>query len=197
MFRVIGVNLVPMAALIFAAAGHGVEMGAVNGAVVATGLANNANIVISLEAPNLEVRPPAQPVEMDQKNRVFVPHVLAVMRGTTIRFLNSDGVAHNVFSPEGRYDLGSWSQGQSKQYTLRKAGVYTQLCHLHPEMEAFVIVLDTPYFATTNDDGAFQIPNVPSGNYTLAAWSEKLKRATQPIAVQSGNPMSVHLTLTR
>jgi hypothetical protein len=102
--------------------------------------------------------------------------------------VNNDAIAHSVFSPEGRYDLGSWSQGHSKEHTFTKVGVYTQLCHQHPEMEAFVIVLDTPYFATTKQDGAFQMSDVPAGRYTLVAWSEIFRGPDSPSRLSPDNP---------
>jgi plastocyanin len=180
-----------------AVAAPGADNGTVSGTVAAKGLPNAANIVISLEAPGLAARPPAAPLEVDQKNQVFIPHVLPVVRGATVRFLNSDPFAHNVFSPEGRYDLGSWPQGQAREHTFTKAGVYTQLCRVHPEMEAFIVVLDTPYFATTRPDGAFQIANVPAGRYTLVAWSDKLKTTRQAVTVEPGKNTSVQVTLGR
>jgi plastocyanin len=173
------------------------DNGSVTGTVTAKGLSTNGDVVVSLQAPGLSPKPPAKPIEIDQKGKVFIPHVRAVLNGTTVRFLNSDTFAHNVFSPEGRYDLGSWQQGQTKDHAFTKPGVYTQLCRIHPEMEAFVVVLDTPYFTTTGPTGAFQIANVPPGRYTLVAWSEKLKEARQPITVEAGTPTTVHLTLTR
>jgi plastocyanin len=173
------------------------ENGTVTGIVMAKGLSTNADVVVSLQAPGLSPQPAAKPVGVDQKGKVFMPHVLAVVRGTTVRFLNSDPFAHNVFSPEGRYDLGSWVQGQYKDHVFAKSGVYTQLCRIHPEMAAFVVVLDTPYFATTDQAGAFQISNVPPGPYTLVAWSEKLKETRQAITVEPGKPAPVHVTLTR
>ena len=130
-------------------------------------------------------------------NKKFTPHVLPVVTGTTVRFLNSDPVGHNVFSPEGKYNLGTWPQGETKDHRFDKPGVYTQLCRVHAEMEAYVVVLDTPYFATTNKAGAFEITNVPPGQYTLVVWSEKLKELKQPITVAAGKPVSVDLTLGR
>lgn len=169
----------------------------VTGRITAKGLPTSAGIVVSLEAPGLNVVPPARPVEMDQKGMQFLPRVLPVVRGTTIRFLNSDAVGHNVFSPEGRYNLGTWPQGETRDHTFSKPSVYTQLCRVHPEMEAFVVVLDTPYFATTDRTGAFEITNVPPGKYTLVAWSEKLKTARQVVSMEAGKPVTVSLTLTK
>lgn len=173
------------------------ENGSVTGTVTAKGLRTSANIVVSLQAPGLKLAPPGKPIEMDQKGMLFIPHVLAVVTGTTVKFLNSDPVAHNVFSPEGKYNLGTWPQGETKEYKYDKPGVYSQLCRVHPEMEAYVVVLDTPYFATTDKTGAFDIKNVPAGSYTLVAWSEKLKQVKQPITVEAGKPATVNLTLSR
>jgi plastocyanin len=173
------------------------QTGAVSGSVTAKGLRTNAGVVVSLQAPETTVTPPAKPLEMDQKGMVFAPHVMAVVRGTRVQFLNSDAVAHNVFSPEGKYNLGTWPQGDSREHAFDKPGVYTQLCRVHPEMEAFVVVLDTPYFAVTDKAGAFEIKDVPAGTYTLTAWSEKLKSSKQEVTVESGKPTLVELTLTR
>lgn len=172
------------------------QSGAVAGKITAKGLPSSAGIVVSLEAPGLKVTPPPKPVEMDQRRMEFLPHVLPIVRGTTVRFLNNDRFGHNVFSPEGRYDLGNWTRGQTRDYTFTKSGVYTQLCRLHSAMIALVVVLDTPYFATTDPNGAFEMTNVPPGKYTLVAWGDKLKTLRQPVAVQTGKPLAVALTLT-
>ena len=128
--------------------------GSVTGTVTAANLRTSANMVVSLDAPGLKVTPPSAPAVMDQKDMHFDPHVVAIVKGGTVKWLNDDTVAHNVFSPEGGYDLGTWQHGQSKDHTFAKPGVYTQLCRLHPEMEGFVDVLATPYFAVTGADGA-------------------------------------------
>src|SRR5579864_3044427 len=105
MARFIHSNLVLATVLTAAGLVRAGDTGSVSGTVVATGLPDNADVVISLQAPDLPLEPPAQPVEIDQRNYVFEPHVMAVVSGTTVRFLNSDAIAHSVFSPEGRYDL--------------------------------------------------------------------------------------------
>jgi len=176
---------------------EGAENGAVSGTVVAKGLRTSAGVVVSLVAPGLTVTPPKQPVEMDQKQMQFLPHVMPVVTGTTVRFLNSDPVPHNVFSPEGKYNLGTWPMGQARDHKFDKPGAYTQLCRVHPEMEAFVVVLDTPYFAATDASGRFEIKGVAPGAYKLVAWSEKLKSAQQEVTVESGKTLTVDLTLTR
>jgi plastocyanin len=176
---------------------QGAENGAVSGTIVAKGLRTTAGIVVSLVAPGLAVTPPKQPLEMDQRQMQFLPHVLPVVAGTTVRFLNSDPVPHNVFSPEGKYNLGTWPTGQSKDHTFDKPGVYTQLCRVHPEMEGFVVVLDTPYFAVTDASGKFEIKAVPPGQYNVAVWHQKLKAPPKPVTVEAGKAASVDFTLGR
>jgi plastocyanin len=176
---------------------QGGENGAVSGTVVAKGLRTSAGVVVSLVAPGLTVTPPRQSVEIDQKQMQFLPHVMPVVTGTTVHFLNSDPVPHNVFSPEGKYNLGTWPTGQGRDYKFEKPGVYTQLCRVHPEMEAFVVVLETPYFAATDASGRFEIKGVAPGAYKLVAWSEKLKSAQREVTVESGKTLTVDLTLTR
>ena len=186
----------PIAAVVLLLAhGANAQSGTVTGSVTAAGLRTNGDVVISLQAPGLKLYPPAKPVGMDQRGMLFIPHVLPVVTGTTVKFLNSDAVGHNVFSPEGKYNLGTWPQGETKDQKFDKPGVYTQLCRVHSEMEAYVVVLDTPYFTTTDKTGAFQIKNVPPGTYTLVAWSEKLKSVKQPLTVEAGKPATVNLVL--
>ncbi len=171
--------------------------GSVTGKITAKGLRSSADIVVSLKAPGLTVTPPGKAPEMDQKGMLFIPHVLPVVVGTTVKFLNSDPYAHNVFSPDGKYNLGTWETGDTRDYKFTKPGIYTQLCRVHPEMEAFVVVLETPYFAVTNKTGQFTIKGVPAGNYTLVAWSEKLKKAEQAVTVESGKTATVDITLSK
>ncbi len=126
----------------------------------------------------------------------FIPHVVAVQKGTTVVFHNSDSVRHNVFTPDGdKYNLGTWGQNETKAHTFNAPGVFHQLCNIHPEMGAVVMVLENPYFAVTGPDGKFKIENVPPGSYTLKAWSEKLPEATKQVTVAAGAPSDVRVEL--
>lgn len=182
------------AAMIGTAAQSG---GGVQGKISVTGKRTNADVVVSLAAPGLPLAPPKVPLEMDQKGLQFKPHVVAVVKGTAIRFLNNDQEDHNVYSPEGGYNLGTWPPGQTRDQVFDRPGVYTQLCRVHPDMEAFIVVLETPYFAVTDAKGAYSIINVPPGTYTLTTWGKRLKKVEQPITVTAGAPKTVDLTLGR
>lgn len=171
--------------------------GSIQGTVTVAGGRSGANVVVSLAASGLAVSPPQAPIEMDQKRLLFIPHVLAVVKGTTVRFLNSDEEDHNVYSPEGGYNLGTWAPGRTREQLFDKPGVYTQLCRIHPDMEAFVVVLDTPYFAVTDAKGRYAIGNVPAGQYTLTTWGKRLKRMERPVTVSDGASVTIDLSLTR
>lgn len=194
--RIIPGAFLALAALLVSASAQaqGVD---VSGTITAKGLSSSGDIVVSLAAPGLKTTPPAKPADIDQKGMKFIPHVLPVVKGTTVEFLNSDPLGHNVFSPEGKYNLGTWPQGQMHTHTFVKPGVYTQLCRVHAEMAAFVVVLDTPYYAVTRPDGSFDIPHVPAGQYTLVAWSETLNEGKEKIVVADGKPTKVQLTLSK
>jgi len=173
------------------------EASTVKGTVSGKRLRSSEGIVVSLEAPGLEVKPPKAPVRIDQKSFQFVPHVTAVVRGTTVRFLNSDPEQHNVYSPEGRYDLGTWPPGEWRDHVFDKEGAFTQLCKIHPDMLAFVVVLGTPYFAVADKKGRFTIKDVPAGKYKLVAWSEKLDGLEQEIVVKDGQPLNLDLFIAQ
>ena len=116
----------------------------------------------------------------------FIPRVVPVVVGTTVDFLNSDALLHNVFSPDAcadRFNLGTWPQGQTKSFTFKKECFASLLCKVHPEMEGFVAVLPTPWFAVTSADGSYHIKDVPDGTYTVKVWHPKLKAAQKSVTV--------------
>jgi len=160
--------------------------GTITGTVTAKPDKYAANAVVYIESvKDSTFKPPAKPAVMDQKDLEFIPHVLPIVAGTTVRFENHDNVSHNVFSPDkcaGEFNLGTWPPGESKDHTFKDAGcAATILCIVHPDMEAYVVVLQNPYYAVTGSGGSFTIEDLPAGKYTLAIWSEKLK--AEPVQV--------------
>jgi plastocyanin len=138
--------------------------------------------------------PPKQNAFMSQKNLVFAPHILPVLKGTTVDFTNDDTVAHNVFSPPGaatRFNLGLYGPGVKKTVTFDSLGEVPLLCVVHPEMLGYVIVLQNPYFALTDTAGKFQIKNVPPGTYQLKVWDEKVEGSPQQVVVTAGKTTTV------
>ena len=161
--------------------------GSISGKIKARGAKNGGDAVIYVDKIESKTfSPPKEHVRMDQKGLAFRPHVLPILVGTTVDFLNSDDVLHNVFSPDqcaSKFNLGTWPKGQIKSYTFKDPGcTATLLCNVHPEMEGFVVVLETPYFAVSDKEGSYTIKDIPPGKYTLKIWHEKLKG--QPVAVE-------------
>jgi plastocyanin len=168
--------------------------GTISGKINAKSAKFRRNAVVYVEkAPHSA---PPKTVQLDQKNQVFIPFVLPVVKGTTVEFLNNDATGHNVFSPDGeKFDLGVFEQNQVRTHTFSQEGVYTMLCKLHPSMIAYVLSLQNPYFAVTGEDGSFRIENVPPGEYTLKVWSERKKAEPAKVTVAEGGSAAVEFEL--
>jgi plastocyanin len=132
--------------------------------------------------------PPQNPV-IDQKGLVFQPHVTVVQAGTTVDFLNSDNVAHNVFwtsiggNKKLGHNLGTWPKGEKRSFKFDTAGAVPLFCNVHPEMSAYLVIVPTPYFATSDQAGNYKIENVPDGSYAVTAWHEGAKNQSKPVVV--------------
>jgi len=166
------------------------QAGDVKGKITASGLKSAENIAVYVEAvPGKKFDPPVPHASVDQVNLIFTPHTLVILRGTTVDFLNSDHVAHNVYWPsingekKFRHSLTIVSPGQKKSFQFNDLGTAQILCNIHHDMAAYVVVVPTPYFALTSNDGTFTIKNVPPGTYALKTWSEDGKPTTQKITV--------------
>jgi plastocyanin len=116
--------------------------------------------------------------KMDQRNKLFTPFVLPVVKGTTVEFVNSDELQHNVFGVGAEeFNLGNWTKGITREHTFNKLGEVAILCNVHPEMEAYILVLQNPFFAQPDGSGKFRIAGVPPGDYVVKAWySGKTKK---------------------
>ncbi len=140
-----------------------------------------------------EFPPPKEYPFISQRGLVFRPHILPVLKGTTVDFTNDDTVAHNVFSPPGspkQFNLGIYGAGVKKTVTFDQLGEVPLLCSVHPEMLAYVIVLQNPYYALTDKAGNFEIRGVPSGTFELRVWHEKLKENSQVVVVEEGKTVT-------
>jgi len=187
-------------ALVLASAGRANE---IKGKVGVQGLKSAENIAVYVDViPDKKFDAPKDHVVIDQRKMAFIPHVVAVQQGTTVDFLNSDPVGHNVYWPSVSgnkklaHNLGTWPKGEKKPFQFNDVGVASLLCNVHPEMSGYIVVVPTPYFAVTDKDGNFSIKNVPAGKYTVKTWSEDGKPTTQAVDV-SGATASVELTVKK
>jgi plastocyanin len=135
----------------------------------------------------------AQRVVVDQRNLSFLPHVLAVQVGTVVDFPNNDKVFHNVFSfRDGKkFDLGMYPKGTAKRIVFDQPGLSRLFCNIHPNMAAYVMAVDTPYFAVSDDKGAFTVARVPPGTYTYHAWRPGGQPLTGSITVDGNSVLEI------
>lgn len=143
---------------------------------------------------------PAEYPIMDQWNVEFIPHVLPILKGSTVDFPNTDNVRHNVYSPDPipgvrvMISLGTYDPDVIKTIRLDKSGVIPLRCNVHQEMSAFIVVLDNPYFTVTNKKGEFTIDNIPPGRYTIKTWHENLKSVSMEVTVNPDQTTMIELS---
>jgi len=186
--------------LVLAGASRGNE---IKGKVSVQGIKTAENIAVYVDViPDKKFDPPKDHVVIDQRKMAFLPHVVAVQQGTTVEFLNSDPVGHNVYWPSVSgnkklsHNLGTWPKGEKKPFQFNDLGTASLLCNVHPEMSGYVVVVPTPYFAVTDKDGNFEIKNIPAGKYTLKTWSEDGKPTTLAVEVSAATA-TVELTVKK
>ena len=134
---------------------------------------------------------------MVQLGETFIPHVLPIVKGSTVRFPNQDPIFHNVFSLSGTksFDLGRYPKGDSRSVVFEETGIVPVFCHLHSDMSAIILVLDNPYFAVPDPDGQYRIENIPAGSYTLVAWHERSEQVEQQVEVVAGQALELDITV--
>jgi plastocyanin len=184
------------AVLACAAAGSALaEGGTVSGKVEATPAKYADETVVYLEGAKAGA---PRTLAMDQRNLKFIPKVLAVAKGDTVKFLNHDGVAHNVYSPDvDAYNLGTFKTNEERSHTFTQEGAYSQLCSIHPEMLGFIYVAPTAYAAAVDAKGHYVIKDVPPGSYKVAVWNSHLKAPAKPVTVAAGQTVQVDFAVKR
>jgi len=158
-----------------------------------------ANVVVWI-SKGLEGRtfvPPSEPVLMDQRGCLYVPHVAAAMVGQPIEFLNSDTEAHNVHGkPE---QAKGWNFLTSRRGGSRRIVVETPEigipvgCDIHPWMQAYLAVIAHPFFGVTGENGAVRLQGVPAGTYVVSSWHERLGTREQSMTLDAKGTLSAEL----
>ena len=116
---------------------------------------------------------------MLQKDKTFSPHVLAIQAGSLVEFPNADPIFHNAFSSyNGQvFDIGLYPPGTTRSVRFARPGVVRVFCNIHSSMSAVIVVVASPYFATTKQNGTFNIAGVPPGQYNLSVFHERASEA--------------------
>ena len=152
---------------------HDVKAGSIKGKIGMPGATNLENFVVYVDGIKGTFPVPAKRPEMNHLNLQFVPRNIAVLKGTTVDFPNSDNVLHSAFSisPSNPFELGIYGKGHEKFVTFKNSGLVELFCHIHSHMHAYVLALDNPFFSMTAKDGGYMISNLPNGTHTVKAWA--------------------------
>jgi plastocyanin len=157
---------------------------------------SKSTVIVYAEA--LDGRTPPKPghYQMVQRNKTFIPHVLAVPVGSTVSFPNADPIFHNVFSMSAPapFDLGLYRAGASKSLLFTEPATYWVFCNIHPQMLAVLLVLPTSWIVEGDSQGSYQM-DLPPGRYRLTAWSERSSPVSSTIDVESTSLAAPELTL--
>lgn len=170
----------------------------VSGRVVANGRPGSARVTTIVYLESLDGRTPVRPghFQLAQKNKSFVPNVLAIPAGSTVEFPNEDLIFHNVFtkSSPSPFDLGLYRAGASKSRVFAQPALYRVFCNIHSEMTALILVVPTSYIAEADASGGFHL-EVPPGKYRVTAWSERSQPASVEITIAGSSASAPQIML--
>ena len=147
----------------------------------------------------VKVKPLGGDITMTMQGKSFAPHVLTVTQGSTVRFPNGDPILHNVFSTSEHndFDMGLYGHGGGKSKTFEHAGLVRVYCNVHHEMFAYILVLDTPYFTAVQNDGEFEIRNLPAVPGTITIYNPRSAPWHQHVDSPAMPPMNMQLTMVQ
>jgi plastocyanin len=142
-----------------------------------------AGVVVFAESPEAKAAlKPAAGIEIAQAGKQFVPPVTVIPTGTAVSFPNRDTVRHHVysFSPAKKFEIKLYVGTPANPVVFDQPGVAVLGCNIHDHMVAWVVIVDTPYFAQTGPDGKVSFANLPAGRYSLRAWHAALPVGANP-----------------
>jgi plastocyanin len=154
-----------------------------------------SEVVVWVEGPQVTPEPKRATIRMTKKR--FEPHLVVVPVGGSVAFPNMDPILHNAFSVSGknRFDLQLYRKPQSRAKTFEHPGIVRVYCNIHPQMSAFVVVRDNPFWAQASRDGRFSITDVPPGDWVVKAWHPRAREISQKARVTEEGVLDVALTL--
>lgn len=160
----------------------------------------NVFVKVKSGLPDKQWTAPSEPAVIDQEGCIYHPHVMGVMAGQPLVFLNSDQLLHNVHGlPEQNreFNLGMPASVERTQVELgTPEPVFPVKCDVHPWMQAYVAVLDHPHFDTTAEDGRFELANLPAGTYEIEVWHERLGTQSATVTVEDGGSATQDFTFS-
>jgi plastocyanin len=154
-----------------------------------------SDVVVWVEGPRVTPEPASVTITMKKKR--FEPHLVVVPVGGKVSFPNMDPILHNAFSVSGenRFDLDLYKKPKSRSHTFQHPGVVRVFCNIHPQMSAYVVVRDNPFWAQARQDGGFSITGLPAGTWVVRAWHARTGETTSKVTVPASGTVSLPLTL--
>ncbi len=147
-----------------------------------------------------KLTPPSEAIVMGQKNLMFDPAIIPILVGSKVSFPNYDNTYHNVFSYSSTksFDLGRYQPNEIPPFKLfDKAGVVRVFCEVHNHMRGIILVLESPYFTVTDDDGNYKLLDVPNGDYTLKAWINEKNILSQKINIKETDKQEINFSSSK
>lgn len=157
------------------------------------------NIIVSIHpldfTPNLELTENAY---ISQSEQTFIPHVLPIVVGSKVHFLNEDEFFHNVqsYTSKSRFSIGRRAPGISYSKTIKKVGVIELSCDIHSQMKAKILSFDTPYFCRLNEDGSFSIKDLPDGKYRVEIFHPTCDKIIDEVNLRDGCVLDLNYHLS-
>jgi hypothetical protein len=158
----------------------------------------NAFVYVEKGLEDKQFEVPQTPVVIDQSGCWFHPRVMGILVNQTLRILNSDPVTHNIHpmavtNREWNHSQGPGEPPVDRHFTKPEIMIPVK-CNIHSWMHSFIGVVENPYFAVTSEDGAFHLPNLPPGTYTLAVWHEKFGVQRQIVTINTNSVATSRFT---
>ncbi|MCI5081897.1 MAG: hypothetical protein MRY78_09400 [Saprospiraceae bacterium] len=156
------------------------------------------NIIVSLHPQSFEVEvKPMRDASITQKEQTFLPKVLPVTKGTTVYFLNEDEFFHNIYSltPGSRFNIGRRPPGNPYPIQIKRTGLITLSCDIHPHMSGTILSLDTPYFERVDSEGRYKITSLPDGKYEMRVYYPDEKIQRRNIQINNGQLLEQHFEI--
>jgi len=159
-----------------------------------------ANVVVFVKSGlgNYKYDLPKDPVVLNQQGCMYEPHVVALRVGQTLEITNSDPTPHNVHpmpKENGEWNISQPAGAPPLEKTFSRAELAIPLvCNVHPWMKSYIFVFENPYFAVTTNTGTFELENLPSGTYSVAAWQEKYGTLEQAVTIGPKESKAISFT---
>jgi plastocyanin len=169
-------------------------------AVVTSADGGLANVFVNLSGSFPPSPPPADPVTIDQRRCIYAPRVVGARVGQTLEFRNSDETLHNVHSlsiKDNDFNVGQPVKAAVYRFQLKREEVMLHVkCDVHRWMTTYIGVVNHPYFAVSDEGGAFAIAGVPAGTHTIQVWHERYGPLIERVTVKAGETTTVDFAYT-